>query len=119
MERRWFVHARGNQEGPITLSEVHERLNRGVLLSQDFAWCESMETWKRIQEIPELQLLPSEDVLPRAASVASVAGIRLTDELSDRRESARQSAGSPKRRIRWALGVGFIATVFLVAYQMG
>jgi hypothetical protein len=119
MERRWFVHARGNQEGPITLSEVHERLNRGVLLSQDFAWCESMETWKRIQEIPELHLLPSEDDVSRVAGVASSASVRLTGELTDRRESVRESAGSPKRRIRWALGAAFIATVFLVAYQMG
>lgn len=68
MEKKWFVHAQGRQEGPLSLDEMRTRISSGQASAQDHAWREGMDDWKRVEDIVELKQTPSTPSPPSVAA---------------------------------------------------
>jgi hypothetical protein len=65
-EKKWFVYTGIQQEGPLSVDEVRVRIAAGQLLGAHLAWCEGMEGWLKVEEIPALRVLmqPARPVVP-------------------------------------------------------
>lgn len=52
---QWFI-AMGNQSiGPMTASDVYERVSKGEITWAHFVWKDGMSDWKRICDVPTFQ----------------------------------------------------------------
>ncbi len=64
----FYLDARGEQLGPLTVSELKEGLKAGTLTAQTMLWNEQIVEWKPLSAIPYLVAL-----IPTAATSSSVA----------------------------------------------
>lgn len=64
--RRWYVVIGRQRIGPITAQQVSERLSRGDLSADSFAWCSGMSQWRRLAEIDDFRQVLA-DAAERAA----------------------------------------------------
>ena len=52
----WFVQfGRGDCYGPLSMKEIVEFAQKGVVNGQVYAWTEGMDSWQKIQDIPEFE----------------------------------------------------------------
>src|SRR5690606_8121431 len=50
---QWFVLIKGQQEGPMNNRDVHNLLAQGRISEKTYIWCERMDNWQRLNEVPE------------------------------------------------------------------
>lgn len=55
-EKNWYYGQNGQSVGPITQTQLSNYLKDGTLSSQTYVWCEGMDDWEKVQDIPELHL---------------------------------------------------------------
>ena len=95
MERIWFIHTKGRQEGPLSLEELKEQVDRGQVVRADFCWREGMAEWAPIATVEELSsFFPNPDA--DAASRVTVSGRARTTPSEEL--SAIISIGDQERR---------------------
>ena len=56
MSDSWYYVQKGNRHGPVDLSVLQSHLSDETLGSEDFVWKKGFENWKKIKEVPELEL---------------------------------------------------------------
>jgi hypothetical protein len=56
-DKKWFVYAGVQQEGPLSLDEIRERITGHRLLGAHLAWCEGMPSWLKVEEIDALKAI--------------------------------------------------------------
>lgn len=52
----WFyLDAAGQQQGPVRFDVLREKWNSGTLLPESYLWCEGMDNWKKVADLPDLR----------------------------------------------------------------
>ena len=140
-EKKWFVYFGEKHEGPFSLQEIQGKMAQGQVSQGSFVWCEGMQDWKAMTEVPAFAPLlqstestasPAEDVAvispaaeaegdtgkldPKAAKKAA------KDAEKAAKAAAKASAKSGKRGVSsWlvALIILIVLPVSLVIAYMG
>lgn len=51
----WFYLDRENrQKGPVSFEDLAVAWDDGIITVDSYVWCESMEEWKKIKDVPDL-----------------------------------------------------------------
>ena len=88
----WFVAIEGQQVGPVSFADVHERWVRGVLGPDSLCWRAGLSDWVRIGDLPELAgRLPS---APEEAAAPVVEAPKA--EVPVQPQEALESASAPE-----------------------
>lgn len=59
-QKEWFyLDGERTQLGPVPFDKIGELFRAGTLTSRSFIWCEGMQKWRRIEELPEVNSLLS------------------------------------------------------------
>ena len=56
MSESWYYVQKGNRHGPVDLSVIQSHLSDETLSNEDFVWKKGFENWKKIKEVPELEI---------------------------------------------------------------
>lgn len=57
MADNWYYVHKGNRQGPVPVEVLTEMMSRSELKPEDFVWKKGFENWKKIKEVPELQVV--------------------------------------------------------------
>ena len=64
MADNWYYVQKGNRHGPVALEVVQGLMSKSELRPEDYVWKKGFENWKKIQDVPEIEVLePEEDPL--------------------------------------------------------
>ena len=58
-EKKWFLYINDHHEGPLSVSDIHERMKLGSAHQESFVWQEGMPTWQMIKERQEFVIQES------------------------------------------------------------
>ena len=100
----WYVSRDKELVGPIDDQELRDRVSRGVLSREDYAWRDGMELWTQLKDLPGLGSLPrmpsprapvqpSYPSVPEAAAPAPKAKQPSKQSSKQRRSEAINRAG--------------------------
>src|SRR5579862_7458355 len=53
-ERSWFYAAGGQQQGPVSETQLRDLIARGMVTSDTLVWSEGMAAWQKAGEVPGL-----------------------------------------------------------------
>jgi len=53
-EKRWFVYIGDHHEGPLSVPEVFDKKQKGLILPESYVWREGMADWLMLSQVPEL-----------------------------------------------------------------
>jgi predicted Zn finger-like uncharacterized protein len=73
----WYAAIDNQQVGPLSIAELKEKVNGRLIDANSLVWCQGMEYWQPLQELPHLQQLlglnvPStQQASPESAAVAA------------------------------------------------
>lgn len=56
MADNWYYVQKGNRQGPVDVSVITNMIAKQELRSEDFVWKKGFENWKKIKEVPELEV---------------------------------------------------------------
>lgn len=56
MADNWYYVQKGNRHGPVGVEVIEQMMANQELKSEDFVWKKGFENWKKIKDVPELQL---------------------------------------------------------------
>lgn len=62
MEKEWFIHIEGKQEGPFSIKDLK---NDHRLTPDTLVWKKGMKKWMPIRSIPELKEIFEDEVKPQ------------------------------------------------------
>ena len=88
----WFYAHEGEQKGPVSEAELARLAQTGGFLpARDLVWKEGMTAWKKVAEVPELDLSPSAAV----STTAPVSGARATSNIDPYQPPAANNFSPP------------------------
>jgi hypothetical protein len=59
MAENWYYVQNGNRQGPVDQDVILSMIGKNELLTSDFVWKKGFDNWKKIKEVPELQVAPT------------------------------------------------------------
>jgi hypothetical protein len=66
-EKKWFVYLNDHHEGPFSLSDLHDRMNKGEVSTSSYVWAEGMDDWKVMTDVEGCRpLLPGHTTVPNS-----------------------------------------------------
>ncbi len=72
MAENWYYVQKGNRQGPVGQEVILSMVVNQELTSSDFVWKKGFDNWKKIKEVPELQVEPGPVIEPLAFPSAPV-----------------------------------------------
>lgn len=100
--KQWHCLVGGQQYGPISEEKLREWIGQGRVKLSDYVWCEGMDEWKFLKDVPELNVgvvlpPPFTGTLPRprGGSGGNTPNSQITDRALD------------SLRGKWGLSIGF------------
>jgi hypothetical protein len=64
MADNWYYVQKGNRQGPVPQEVIEAMFAKQELKSEDYVWKKGFENWKKIKDVPELEVKPEEPVAP-------------------------------------------------------
>ena len=52
-EKKWFLYINDHHEGPLSVSDIRQRVEQGLATPESFVWQEGMPAWQIMKEQPE------------------------------------------------------------------
>jgi predicted Zn finger-like uncharacterized protein len=68
----WHAGIDGQTVGPMSVREIERRVGEGSINQETFVWCEGMDGWKQIPDVPELALILTRSRRPITAAPPSM-----------------------------------------------
>ncbi|OFZ78386.1 MAG: hypothetical protein A2583_13935 [Bdellovibrionales bacterium RIFOXYD1_FULL_53_11] len=68
-EKKWFVYLGDHHEGPFSLAEMQTKMSQGQISSLNYVWCEGMQDWKAMTEVPAFDSIINKSVSDGTARV--------------------------------------------------
>ena len=56
MADNWYYVQKGNRQGPVEVDVIMSMITNQELKAEDFVWKKGFENWKKIKEVPELEV---------------------------------------------------------------
>lgn len=56
MTDNWYYVQKGNRQGPVAIEVIEAMITKQELKPEDFVWKKGFENWKKIKEVPELEV---------------------------------------------------------------
>lgn len=54
-QKEWYyLDRKNNQQGPVGIAAMTEEWHKGEIDQETYVWCESLDQWYRIKELPNL-----------------------------------------------------------------
>ena len=71
MADNWYYVQKGNRHGPVAVEVIETMISNQELKTDDFVWKKGFENWKKIKEVPELQVqnTPAPVDIPKAPEI--------------------------------------------------
>lgn len=88
MTDNWYYVQKGNRHGPVGIDVIESMITKQELKSDDFVWKKGFENWKKIKEVPELEVkeaAPVAPALPPEMAKLPVKEIKLSELAPDER----------------------------------
>lgn len=79
MAENWYYVQKGNRQGPVAIEVIESMVQRQDLKLDDYVWKKGFENWKKIKEVPELEVKASAPVQIPDSPQLPVKEIRLKD----------------------------------------
>jgi len=98
-EKRWFVYIGDHHEGPLSVQEVFERKQKGLVLPESYVWREGMADWLMLSQVQELTqaleaMIPIRT--PEAASTPSDSETQGSESVNPAAQSTETQTPEPK-----------------------
>ncbi|MBL7715616.1 MAG: DUF4339 domain-containing protein [Bdellovibrionales bacterium] len=74
-EKKWFIYIGDHHEGPISISEIQEKMSQGHVTSGSFVWAEGMPDWKAMNEIDAFQSLTQSNAVQETQSAPETSAV--------------------------------------------
>lgn len=55
---QWYYGSQGQQNGPVTETELRHLIGQGLISRETLVWREGMQEWRKLSEVTELQAPP-------------------------------------------------------------
>jgi hypothetical protein len=65
MTDNWYYVHNGNRQGPVAFEVLETMISKVELKNEDYVWKKGFENWKKIKDVPELQVCSE----PEASSI--------------------------------------------------
>lgn len=87
MTDNWYYVQKGNRHGPVGIDVIESMITKQELKSDDFVWKKGFENWKKIKEVPELEVkeAPAAPAFPPEMAKLPVKEIKLSELTPDER----------------------------------
>ncbi|MFP5385401.1 MAG: GYF domain-containing protein [Bacteriovoracia bacterium] len=56
MADNWYYVQKGNRQGPVAIEVIESLIRNQELKTEDYVWKKGFENWKKIKEVPELEV---------------------------------------------------------------
>lgn len=82
MAENWYYVQKGNRHGPVAIEVIEKMISDDELKTDDFVWKKGFENWKKIKEVPELQVAetpvtpPAPQMPPEISKPAQIIDLR-------------------------------------------
>jgi hypothetical protein len=64
MSENWYYVQNKNRQGPVEVEVIKSLIKDFQLTEDDYVWKKGFESWKKIKEVDELNLVNDEEILP-------------------------------------------------------
>lgn len=71
-EKKWFVFMGDHHEGPFSLVDIQGKMSEGAVTPVNFVWCDGMQDWKVMSDVPEFEPLTTKPEPPSSMELGEL-----------------------------------------------